>query len=94
MVPTVARCVDLVVQIGVEPDGARRIREIVALPGRVEGGVVETADIFVTHEVVWSGRRAIRRMRTASPGTGSTWPNCWPAGPRMPVVSAAWTRPA
>lgn len=48
MVPTVAASVDLVVQIGVEPSGSRRIREIVALPGRVEGGVVETADIFAT----------------------------------------------
>lgn len=48
VVPTVASCVDLVVQIGVEPDGARRIREIVALPGRVEAGVVETEDVFTS----------------------------------------------
>ena len=48
VVPTVAACIDLVVQVGVEPDGSRRIREIVALPGRVEGGVVETEDIFTT----------------------------------------------
>ena len=41
-------CIDLVVQIGVEPDGSRRVREIVALPGRVEGGVVETEDIFTS----------------------------------------------
>ena len=50
MVPTVAACVDLVVQIGVEPDGGRRVREIVALPGRVEAGVVEIADIFTTSD--------------------------------------------
>lgn len=48
VVPTVAASVDLVVQIGIEPDGSRRVREIVALPGRVEGGVVETADIFTS----------------------------------------------
>jgi len=48
VVPTVAACIDLVVQVGVEPDGSRRIREIVALPGRVEAGVVETEDIFTT----------------------------------------------
>ncbi len=48
VVPTVASCIDLVVQIGVEPDGSRRVREIVALPGRVEGGVVETEDIFTS----------------------------------------------
>lgn len=50
VVPTVAASVDLVVQIGVEPDGSRRIREIVALPGRVEGGVVEIADIFASRQ--------------------------------------------
>ena len=48
VVPTVAASIDLVVQIGMEHDGSRRIREIVALPGRVEAGVVETADIFTT----------------------------------------------
>lgn len=48
VVPTVAASIDLVVQVGVEPDGSRRIREIVALPGRVEGAVVETEDIFTT----------------------------------------------
>lgn len=41
--------VDLVVQMGLEPGGQRRVREIVALPGRVEAGVVETATIFTQH---------------------------------------------
>ena len=50
VVPTVAACVDLVVQIGIDPDGSHRIREIVALPGRVEGGVVETADVFTSRD--------------------------------------------
>lgn len=50
VVPTVAASVDLVVHVGVEPHGGRRVREIVALPGRVEGGVVETEDIFTTRE--------------------------------------------
>jgi pilus assembly protein CpaF len=48
VVPTVAASVDLIVQVGLEPDGNRRVREIIALPGRVEGAVVETADIFTT----------------------------------------------
>ncbi len=48
VVPTVASSIDLVVHIGIEPDGSRRVREIVALPGRVESGVVETADVFGT----------------------------------------------
>jgi pilus assembly protein CpaF len=46
VVPTVATSIDLVVQLGMDPGGHRRVREIVALPGRVEGGVVEVADIF------------------------------------------------
>ncbi len=48
VVPTVASSVDLVVHVGREPGGARRVREIVALPGRVEAGVVEVADIFTS----------------------------------------------
>ena len=48
VVPTVANCVDLVVHAVTETDGRRRVREIVAVPGRVEGDVVETADVFVT----------------------------------------------
>ena len=46
VVPTVASSVDLVVHIALDYDGVRRVREIVAVPGRVEGDVVETADIF------------------------------------------------
>jgi pilus assembly protein CpaF len=48
VVPTVAASIDLVVHLGLEPAGARRVREIVAVPGRVEGDVVETADVFTT----------------------------------------------
>ena len=47
VVPTVASSVDLVVHLALEADGLRRVREIVALPGRVEGEVVEVADLFV-----------------------------------------------
>lgn len=48
VVPTVASSVDVVVHIALEADGTRRVREIVAVPGRVEGDVVEVADIFTT----------------------------------------------
>ena len=48
VVPTVAGCIDLVVQIATERDGRRVVREVVAVPGRVEGDVVETADVFTT----------------------------------------------
>ncbi len=48
VVPTVAASVDLVVHIALEGNGRRRVREIVAVPGRVEQDVVETADVFTT----------------------------------------------
>src|SRR3712207_8852441 len=43
-----ASSVDLVVHVGTEISGQRRVREIVALPGRAENGVVETADVFTS----------------------------------------------
>ena len=48
VVPTVASCVDLVVHTAKDGTGHRRVREVVAVPGRVEGDVVEVADLFVT----------------------------------------------
>ena len=48
VVPTVASCVDIVVHTAKDGAGHRRVREIVAVPGRVEGDVVEVADLFVT----------------------------------------------
>jgi pilus assembly protein CpaF len=50
VVPTVAASVDLVVHVGTDPDGRRRVREIVAVPGRAEDGVIELADVFTTRE--------------------------------------------
>jgi pilus assembly protein CpaF len=46
--PTVASSVDLVVHVSTDHTGRRRTREIVAIPGRVEADVIETADIFTT----------------------------------------------
>jgi pilus assembly protein CpaF len=46
VIPTVAGCVDIVVHTATGRDGRRRVREIAALPGRVESGVVEIADVF------------------------------------------------
>jgi pilus assembly protein CpaF len=50
VVPTVASSVDVVVHAVRDAHGQRRVREIVAVPGRVEGDVVETADLFVTRD--------------------------------------------
>jgi pilus assembly protein CpaF len=46
VVPTVASSIDLVVHVSLDADGVRRVAEIVAVPGRIEADVVETADVF------------------------------------------------
>lgn len=52
VVPTVAASIDIVVHAALERDGRRVLREIVAIPGRIEADVVETADIFTTRQGV------------------------------------------
>ncbi|GAB3875384.1 hypothetical protein GCM10028802_11520 [Terrabacter terrigena] len=52
VVPTVAAAVDVVVHVALERDGVRRVREIVAVPGRAEGDVIEIADLFVMRDGV------------------------------------------
>ena len=47
VVPTVASSVDLVVHLGVDNGGVRRVNEVVAVPGRVENDIVETEPVFV-----------------------------------------------
>ena len=46
VVPTVATSVDVVVHLGLDASGARRVREIVGVSGRVERDVIETAQLF------------------------------------------------
>ena len=46
VVPTVAASVDLVVHLGIDADGRRRVNEIVSVPGRVEDDVIETEALF------------------------------------------------
>ncbi|WP_137292465.1 CpaF family protein [Nocardioides dongxiaopingii] len=50
VVPTVASSVDLVVHLGIDHRGVRRVNEIVAVPGRVENDVIEAEPLFVRHE--------------------------------------------
>lgn len=50
VVPTVAASVDIVVQIALQADGHRAVQEIVALPGRTEGEIIEVADLFVQRD--------------------------------------------
>lgn len=47
VVPTVAASVDLVVHLGVDAEGVRRVNEIVGVSGRVESDVIETEPVFV-----------------------------------------------
>src|SRR5436189_4427878 len=58
VVPTVASSVDLVVHLGLDPHGVRRVNEIVAVPGRVEHDLVETEPVFVRRagDLVHAGR--------------------------------------
>lgn len=57
--PTVASSVDIVVHIRTDGQGHRRVGEIVAVPGRVEGtgdsSVIEIEDLFVSR-----GNRLVR----------------------------------
>lgn len=55
VVPTVASSTDLVVHLGLDRHGVRRVNEIVAVPGRVENDIIETEPIFVR-----SGERLVR----------------------------------
>jgi len=46
VVPTVASSVDLVVHLGIDEHGVRRVNEIVGVAGRVENDIIETEPIF------------------------------------------------
>ncbi|TYL50174.1 CpaF family protein [Nocardioides sp. BGMRC 2183] len=50
VVPTVASSVDLVVHLSIDARGARRVNEIVAVPGRIENDLIETEPIFESHQ--------------------------------------------
>ncbi|WP_101523806.1 CpaF family protein [Nocardioides houyundeii] len=57
VVPTVASSVDLVVHLGIDVRGVRRVNEIVAVPGRVENDVIEIEPVFERRggELRWTG---------------------------------------
>jgi pilus assembly protein CpaF len=46
VVPTVAGCVDLVVHVGLGPDGRRSVREIVAVTGECDGASIRVRDLW------------------------------------------------
>jgi len=67
VIPTVATAIDVVVHLAMDARGLRTVREIVAVTGRVEAGVVETASIY--H---WAGHASSRQA--------STWCRCCDLG--------------
>jgi pilus assembly protein CpaF len=50
VVPTVATSVDLVVHLGTDARGHRRVGEILGVTGRTEGEVIETAELFTSQD--------------------------------------------
>ena len=70
VVPTVAASVDLVVHLGIDHDGTRRVNEIVAVPGRAENDIIETEPIFerVGGDLVRTGGMPPRTERYARAG--------------------------
>ncbi len=46
VVPTVASSVEVVVHVAFDGNGARRVREVVAVTGRVENGIIESEPVF------------------------------------------------
>lgn len=77
VVPTVASSIDIVVHAALERDGRRVVREIAAVPGRVEGDVVEIADLFVRRRGELRRAEGFRPMRSGSNARDTTSPRCW-----------------
>lgn len=46
--PTLAACVDLVIHLKLDAAGRRAVNEVVAVPGRIESGVIELESLFAT----------------------------------------------
>src|SRR3954454_20928435 len=70
VVPTVAASVDLVVHLGIDGSGRRRVNEIVGVPGRVESDTIETEAVFVRRggDLVAAGGMPPRLDRFAQVG--------------------------
>ncbi len=73
VIPTVAGCIDIVVHLGMEAAG-RRVREISAVTGRAESGVIEMSPLFCDVDGVLTRRDGFppHRDRFASAGIDVT----------------------
>jgi pilus assembly protein CpaF len=74
VVPTVASSVDMVVHLDLDAHGRRTVVEVVSVPGRVEGDVIETEPIFVRRgdELVRAGGAPPRPERFDRAGIDPT----------------------
>lgn len=70
VVPTVAACVDLVVQLGIDRRGRRRVLEIVATTGEHGAATIETVPLFrrVDDELQLTGERMPRLEKFRAAG--------------------------
>jgi pilus assembly protein CpaF len=57
IVPSVAAAIDLIVFMRCNGDGRRRVEEVLAVPGRVAAGEIESQSLFcqVAGELLWTG---------------------------------------
>lgn len=55
--PTVAQAIDLVINVGMDSDGTRRLRQLLKVGSRVEGNQIETEMLFE-----WSGKQYLRGL--------------------------------
>ena len=70
VVPTVAAVVDLVVFLRCDVGGHRRVEEVLAVPGRVDGSEIETRPVFVNvgGQLLWTGHYPPHEERFRSAG--------------------------
>ena len=71
LTPTVARAVDLVVHVGMDLSGTRRILEILAVGDRTEGGHVDCEEIYLWNGATYTkgvGQRKVRGKTVADEG--------------------------
>jgi pilus assembly protein CpaF len=70
VVPTVASCIDLVVHLGIDRDGVRRVLEIAAPTGTTRDAAVDADPIFTRRggDLVPTGARPARLEKFAAAG--------------------------
>jgi pilus assembly protein CpaF len=70
VVPTVAASVDLVVHLGIGPDGVRRVEEVVAVPGRVGNDAIQIEPLSSRGRPVGAPLTGCRRTSSATSVSG------------------------